>query len=296
MFSRVIIATDLSPASTSVVQCAGRLRAFGAKECLLLQCLSVQEAASTAFSYRTDALESELREQTAILEQQGYKVEARVVPGFAKYEISRIATEENYALIVIGSRGQSLASETLLGSVAHGVILNAVKPVLLIPVKLTTENGEACVQTGRCDFSEHILFATDFSENADHAFTYVEKLVSDGARHVTLVHVQDKARLDPHLMHRLDEFNKIDMARLEELKQALQTKGPAAIDIELPFGSPFVEIVRLINERSAHLVVMGSQGRGFIEELFLGSVSHNVARHSDAAVLLVPAKRSAEEL
>jgi hypothetical protein len=51
------------------------------------------------------------------------------------------------------------------------------------------------------------------------------------------------------------------------------------------------EITRSIGERNAHLVVMGSQGRGFVKELFLGSVSHNVARHSDAAVLLIPAKR-----
>ena len=291
MFSRIIIATDLSPASFSVVQCAGRLRAFGANQCLLLECLSAQEATSTAFSYSTQLLETTLGQQVAILEQQGFKVEARVVPGFAKQEINRIAANENFSLIVMGSRGHSLVGETLLGNVAHGVILNALKPVLLIPVKMAMENGEVSVRRGRCDFIEHVLFPTDFSENADHAFTYVEKLVSDGARHVTLVHVQDKARLDPHLMQRLDEFNEIDMGRLEKLKLALQAKGDATIDIELAFGSPFVEIIRLIRERNAHLVVMGSQGRGFIKEIFLGSVSHNVARHSDAAVLLVPANR-----
>jgi len=36
---------------------------------------------------------------------------------------------------------------------------------------------------------------------------------------------------------------------------------------------------------------MGSQGRGFIKEVFLGSVSNNVARHSAASVLLIPAVR-----
>jgi len=37
--------------------------------------------------------------------------------------------------------------------------------------------------------------------------------------------------------------------------------------------------------------VMGSQGRGFVSESFLGSVSHQVARRSPAPVLLIPAKR-----
>jgi nucleotide-binding universal stress UspA family protein len=52
-----------------------------------------------------------------------------------------------------------------------------------------------------------------------------------------------------------------------------------------------VEIMRVIQQSNVHLVVMGSQGRGFVEELFLGSVSHNVARHSRAPVLLIPSRR-----
>jgi nucleotide-binding universal stress UspA family protein len=33
---------------------------------------------------------------------------------------------------------------------------------------------------------------------------------------------------------------------------------------------------------------MGTQGKGFIKELFLGSVAHNVARLAPCPVLLVP--------
>jgi len=43
------------------------------------------------------------------------------------------------------------------------------------------------------------------------------------------------------------------------------------------------------------LVVMGSHGRGFIGELFVGSVSHNVARHAEAPVLLVPMPQKGNE-
>jgi nucleotide-binding universal stress UspA family protein len=89
----------------------------------------------------------------------------------------------------------------------------------------------------------------------------------------------------------LDEFNKIDRERLEKMKAILKKKGKARIDIELVYGAPFTEIIRLIREQNVNLVVMGSQGRGFIKELFLGSVSHNVARNSEASVLLIPAKR-----
>ena len=51
------------------------------------------------------------------------------------------------------------------------------------------------------------------------------------------------------------------------------------MDTLIRFGSPSVETLKTIQELSVSLVVMGSQGRGFVPELFLGSVSHNVARH-----------------
>lgn len=116
-------------------------------------------------------------------------------------------------------------------------------------------------------------------------------MVRDGVNRVTLLHVQNKARIDPHLKHRLDELNEIDRGRLEKMKAALKKKGNAQIDIELVYGAPHTEITRVIRERKVNLVVMGSQGRGFVKELFLGSVSHNVARNSAASVLLIPARR-----
>ena len=289
MFSRLIVATDLSPASYAVVSCLGGLRSYGAKQCLLLQCLTLQEAGATAYSYTTEHLEGPLGEQKAILEKQGFEVEARTVPGFAKQEINRVAAEEDYSLIVVGSQGHSLVGGTLLGGVASGVIQSARKPVLLVPIEKKPGEENAC-QPVRCDFTAHVLFPTDFSENADHAFSYVEKLAADGARRITLLHVQDKTRIENHLEHRLEEFNEIDRERLGKLKDTLQEKSKAEVDIEISYGTPFAEITQLIRQRDAQLVVMGSQGRGFVAELFLGSVSNNVARHSDAPILLVPAK------
>lgn len=291
MFTRLLIATDLSPASFAVVNCLGGLRACGAVRCLLLQCLSVQEVSSTALSGCIDVLNEILKQQKEILVKQGFDVETRIVPGFAKYEINRLAQEENYSLIVVGSQGHSLVGEKILGGVAYEVIHSARIPVLVIPIEKKEGEGKVCIQAAGCDFNQHVLFPTDFSENADLAFIHVEKLVATGARKVTLLHVQDKARIEPHLKGRLEEFNRIDRVRLETMASTLRERGPVDIQVEVCYGSPFVEIVRFIRDENVGLVVMGSQGRGFVEELFLGSVSHNVARHSPAPVLLVPTQR-----
>ncbi|MEN6509562.1 MAG: universal stress protein [Smithella sp.] len=287
MISKFIITTDLSPPSYAIVNCIGTLKDFGVSECLLLQCLSRQEMASIALSYTTAPIDNMLKEQKRILEKQGFAVTTRIVSGSSKQEVNRIASQEDYHLIVVG-HSHAKVRDTFLGSIAYSVVYRGRKPALVVPVQ-KKDTGYVCIRP--VSLGNHILFPTDFSENADLAFGYVENLVSRGARHVTLVHVQDRARIEPYLKDRLEEFNRIDRSRLESMRDSLKKKGNSIIDIELAYGAPYSEIMRIIKEKDVSLVIMGSQGRGFIEELFLGSVSHNVARNSDASVLLIPAKR-----
>ncbi|WP_287155588.1 universal stress protein [Candidatus Solincola tengchongensis] len=286
MFSRLLIATDLSPASNAVVNCLGGLRAYGAGQCLLMMCLSAQEAMATALSYSIDAFEKAMGVQKEILEKQGFAVETRVVIGSAKSEVTRTADEEDYSLIVVGSQGHSLVGDMLLGGVAYGIIHSARRPVLVIPIRKKhheeNEPGNGCLPVERCAFTRHVLFPTDFSENADHAFAYVEKMAKEGARRVTILHVMDKE----HLGHRLEEELVTD--RLDTMEKILRSGSGVKIEKRIVYGSPFTEIIRTIREEDVQLVVMGSQGRGFIKEVFLGSVSHNVARTSDAPIMLVP--------
>jgi len=293
MFNRVIVPTDFSPASFAMINCLSRLKPFGAKECLLLQCISMPGAASSTLAYAPPMLDNRLTRQRDTLAAQGFEVEARVVPGSAKREINRIATAEDYSLIVTCTQGHFVVAETLIGGLAYGVIHNARKPVLVVPIELMEGEGDDYVRATRCNFLGHVLYPTDFSENAAAAFTYLENIVTQGAERVTLLHVQDSERLEPHLTDRLDEFNRIDQERLEALKARLQEKGSAEIEIELPYGTPVTEINRAIKERDVNLVIMGSQGKGFVKEVFLGSLSHNVARSSSSPVLLIPARRDA---
>lgn len=291
MFERIIVGTDLSPASSAVANCLGGLKAYGAGHCLLLQCLSLQEATSVALTYSTERLHQALKEQKDALEKQGFKVETRIAPGFALQEINRAAAEENYQLIVVGTIKHSLAAEAFMGGITSDLIHYARKPVLVLRLEASPEGGLQCRKAGLSDFSGPILFPADFSENSDNAFVFVEELAAAGAGRITLMHVQDKDKIDPHLKHRLEEFNRIDRERLEVLKAKLVKKGKVEVKLEISYGNPAVEVLRAVRELHPGLVVMGSQGRGFIKELFLGSVSHNIARNADADVLLIPASR-----
>lgn len=73
------------------------------------------------------------------------------------------------------------------------------------------------------------------------------------------------------------------------LKVDLAEKDVETIDIELRYGIPYMEILKAMSDLKPTLLVMGTQGRGFMRELFVGSVSQYVARRSWIPVILVPA-------
>jgi nucleotide-binding universal stress UspA family protein len=311
MFKRIIIASETSPDSLNVLTCLQGLRKLGAEECLLLQCMLPQNQSVALLS--AVILEENLRQQQEMLVEQGFRVETRKVTGNIGKEVNRIAVEEDFSVIVAGIPEFTMMGEVFYGGIAHEVIQHARKPVLLIRITESPDEALSCA-AGDYSLFGHVLFPTDFSENAGIAFEYVKKMVADGARKVTLAHVQDQVRLNPHLAYRLEKYNVIDTPkevteaktiaaqrlekynlidnkRLEDMKKVLQENGDAEVDICILYGSPAAEILKKVRELKIPIVVMGSQGRGFVKELFLGSVSNNIARHSSASVLLIPAKR-----
>ncbi len=290
MFSKMLVATDLSEASERVICTLGGLQALGTSEALLIHCFNIRDVGTLAHRLMELAAPS-FEKQREMLEEQGFDVTAKMVLGLPQIEINRQADEHDCSLIVVGSHGQTMAGEIMLGGVASAVIHSATRPVLLVRLRLKEENGRTVCAESTCNPLEHILFPTDFSDNAEHAFSYVEKIAECGAQQITLLHVQDKNKIDRHLKDRLEEFNRIDTERLQRLKEELAKRGVKNVRIALPYGSPKKEIIDRTKQDDVSLVAMGSQGRGYLEELLLGSVSHAVARHSEVPVLLIPAIR-----
>jgi len=291
MFDKVIIATDLSQNSDALLNCLGELKAYGTVKCLLLLCLGLQETASIGLSGSMQRLDQSLQNQKESLEKQGFLVEARIVSGDLPDEINKIAIDEDCSAIVVGAKKNSMISEFLFSGISDNVIHHAQIPVLVIRLEEKLKEECTCVEAVGCGISNHILFPTDFSENADVVFKYLTEIAARGARKITLLHVQDKVRISPYLENRLEGFNEIDNNRLLKMKNILLETSDAEVKTVLKYGSPTVEIIKLVNELNIKLVVMGNQGRGFVNELFLGSVSNNIARLSPSSVLLIPMNR-----
>ena len=273
-----------------MIGCLRGLKPLGARQAVLVHALGLRHLDVMKYELARLA-EPRLAQQKAALEAAGYETTIAIAPGIPELEVNRIAAEQRASLIAVGSHGSTLAREVLIGGVALAILHRAMVPVLVMRIRITEQNHAAQCEAICGDFTQHILYPTDFSDNAEHAFRYLEAIVKAGAKRITLLHVQDKAKIDPHLKHKLEEFNRIDTERLDRHRDALLKLGATEVNIELPFGSPVQEILRVARDRNVSEIVMGSQGRGFIAEVFLGSVSHQVARHAPVPVLFVPAVR-----
>ncbi|MEX2382600.1 MAG: universal stress protein [Opitutales bacterium] len=290
MYEKILVATDLSPASDEVIKCLGGLRTIGAQEIILTHALGIRHLDDMRHELLRLA-EPALERQRAALEEQGFAACIRAPRGLPTEEILRVAEEQKVELIVAGSHGHALAHDVLLGSTPIELLHRSPLPVLILRVKVEGERERP--QCGAVDcgaLTDRILYATDFSDNADLAFAHLKRFVESGAKAVTLLHVQDLARIGAVKPETLAEFDRLDEERLERRRAELTKLGSAKVDCVIARGHATEEILK-ISRQGASLVILGSQGKGFFKEVFLGSTSHNVARHAPCPVLVVPQPR-----
>jgi nucleotide-binding universal stress UspA family protein len=75
---------------------------------------------------------------------------------------------------------------------------------------------------------------------------------------------------------------------LGQWKQRLINAGVPIVHDRFDSGHPIPAILQVLESQDISLIVMGTQGKGFIKEIFLGSVAHNVTRLAPCPVLLIP--------
>lgn len=311
MFKKVLICTDLSDASSVLLTCAMDLKSIGVEEAILNHVVydAIPGGMDEAFLNETKPIHKDhgavkkllplLEKQKAVLEEAGIKVNIEMVHGIPARAINDVAEEHEVSAIVMGSHGKGIFKRATIGSVSAEVIHLARKPVLLVRSKLGKAN-EVVLACKR--LFNHILYLTDFSETAQKSLDYLEEIVKQSKCKVSILHIQDFVKIDNYL-HNVPELDpklfieveaqnlKKIQSDLEAIKERLTAAGSTMVNYEYPKGRPIDVVMDRIKENNdLSLVVMGSQGKGFAKELFLGSLSLQVSRYSPIPVLLIPAK------
>lgn len=169
---------------------------------------------------------------------------------------------------------------------ADAILRRSARPVLVLKVdRLGTLRQKDCNRVCGGLFAR-VLFPTDFSDAAERALGRMAECCRRMGSAVHVPHVQDVRRVRPHLEGQIDEFNRVDTLCLERIAEHLRAAGAADLSHEIAVDHPVRAILAVAERWQAALVVVGRAGRGWLQELALGSTAHELARCSPVPVLV----------
>ncbi len=157
-----------------------------------------------------------------------------------------------------------------------------------------------------------ILYTTDLSDSALHAFSYAVSLANLYKAGIVVLHVMtDYPDIEAKLAGFIGRanWNKIQEGKLEEARQALISKKRDNVVIRdaltyftdkaceggqgfttdcvlVVKGNPVDQIIKVSEEQQCDLIVMGTHGYNVLEDM-IGSTARKVLRRSRIPVLAV---------
>jgi len=276
---RAIYATDLSAASEAAIQnetCLECLERIGVETVHLVTVVPSNVHAGMPGMDLEKRRERGLQRYRSVMQDAGFDVETHVVRGTPHRRINGIAETIHADMTIIGSRGQSPLENRVIGSTARNLARTTVVPLLVNRIERATDEPEIRHE----HLFQRILYATDFSENAERAFDAFSYL-RHATEEATLVHVESPK--DPS-----DDPE----TQLTELADRLEGWDIDA-QIELRYGDAAAEILDVEEAVTPTTTLIGSRGRSRLRQLMLGSVSEDVVARANGNVYLVPPPRTA---
>lgn len=151
-----------------------------------------------------------------------------------------------------------------------------------------------------------ILYATDLSDNARHAYGYAASIANRFGAEITVLHVIEELsqQLSFQMVDLLgeDKWQELQKSRSQEVIGSIRKKldafckdmdtrnaaCPFAVsEIKVIFGNPVEEIINESNAAPYDLVVMGTYGHGVLAGAMMGSTAMRVVRRSVVPVTVV---------
>ncbi len=275
---RAVCATDLSAASQAAIQnetCLACLSQIGIEEIHLVTVVPANVHAGMPGIDFEQRRRRALNRYRQVMEGAGFRVDTHVVRGTPHRRIRGIAETVSADLTIVGSRGESPLENRFIGSTARNLARTTVTPLLVHRIERGVDDPTVLAE----HLFTHILFATDFSSNADRAFEAFSYL-RHATERATIVHVETPK--DPGMGNDEDP-----QSRLATLTNRLQ-KWDIESEIELREGDPAREILAAEARHSPTMILVGSRGHSRLRRLLIGSVSERVVARAAGNVMIVP--------
>lgn len=141
-----------------------------------------------------------------------------------------------------------------------------------------------------------ILFPTDFSQSAFHAYKFALSWANELGASVTTLHVFMPSIAQPFILEPFS-LEMAEMKTFDEYKSAAHKMHEQAANTELESvevshlmeqGFPIETIVRVAKEENFDMIIMGTDGATGLAEIILGSTASQVIEKAHCPVLVVP--------
>jgi nucleotide-binding universal stress UspA family protein len=148
-----------------------------------------------------------------------------------------------------------------------------------------------------------ILYATDLTKNSAYAFLYATDLAQRHDARIIILHAIEPLPPIVRFYGSLDEESKyyeheknVDTQlitnRIRDFCQNVDKQIRGCIQlvskILVRVGHPVEEILNAADVEECDVIVLGTHGKGFLKQTFLGSVSRSVLDRTRKPVLMVP--------
>ncbi len=208
-------------------------------------------------------------------------IERGIAPAHVILEYAR---ENDIDLIVMGTHGRRGIGHLFIGSVAEEVVRFADCSVLTIKEAKDPQAIESL---------NNILVPTDFSDYAQHAFTYAKEIASFYGAKLQLLHVIEQTALPSFYEYGEKSIYNISSNIRDKTKEAMErmlkeTKGPEVkIETHIIEGHAAKDIINFTTTHDIDLIVIATHGLSGIEHLLLGSITEKVVRFAPCPVFTV---------
>ena len=282
-FTKVLLATDLTPQSDKLTECLFSLCPDAETEVVLAHVFDDDEDADPDGSSFKKA-RSRLEGYKNDIEQAGYEeISIHTPAGDTCESLTGLAEEEDADLMLVASHGKGFLKRAIMGSTTFELAR-----ATTIPLFINKDDEDE--PDDDCDLLETILVPTDFSRKSLEVLNIIRNLREHVGK-VVFVHVIERARNRKFYKEKYGNA----MLFLQELVDEMKIFGIEA-DYRIARGVASKQIAAICDEDDVSLVMMSKTGADMTSGVELGSTSENVVLNVDCAVLLIPAEEDEDEV
>ncbi|MFP4624560.1 MAG: universal stress protein [Gemmatimonadota bacterium] len=250
----------------------------------------------------TEAIQAQHEEQrdreTGYLERlierlrpSGVPIRPALLRGRVPAALGEYVEERGIGLVVMTTHGRGGLQRAWLGSTADSLVRHCVIPILMVrPSEETREIGPGGDRTIR-----RMLVALDGSEASEAALRDALQLGITADATVALLHVLQPAvaASSPYLPQTIQLTQDEMSAREKQMRRYLEevaardalAERTTELRVEVDYY-PAPAVLDVAEELDVDLIVLGTQGRGGLRRLILGSVADKVIRGTHRPVLV----------